>query len=161
MALFDTKTEETAQTVAESQDAQWLTLQRAVAAGMIVVLATPMVAVRQQLFPPLVVTGALFAVMLGLTWLRPRVAAGSIGVLAGLWLLLQFANLALVIPDLARPSATLPFMITLGMLVVPAAGLVGLIGVLRRASGRIAERTLQAGVTAMLCGLIVSLLAGL
>lgn len=96
--------------------------------------------------------------VLTLTWLRPRTGAIGVGVLAGLWLLLQLANLSMVIPDLTRPSATLFFLITLGMLVF---GVAGLVGVLRRASGRIAVRTLQALFAEMLADGILSLLAGL
>lgn len=163
MARFNTGTEETALTTTESQaaDATWLTLQRVVAGGMLVVLATPMVVVLQRFIPPLAIAGVLFAVALGGTWLRPRAGAIGVGVLAGLWLLLQVANYTLVLADLTRPSETLFFMVTLGMLVVPAAGLVGLVGVLRGASGRIAVRTLQVVGVAMLGGLAVSLLAGL
>lgn len=142
-------------------DAQWVTLQRAVAVAMIVVLATPMVVVLQGFIPPLAVMGGLFAVALGLTWIRPQTGAIGVGVLSTLWLVLQLANFSLVITDLLHPSATLSFMITLGMVVVPTVGLIGLLGVLRHASGQLATRTLQAGGIVLLGGFILSLLAGL
>lgn len=145
----------------EAVDARWLNLHRTVAVGMIVVLAAPMVVVLRQLVPPLAVASVLFAVALAITWPRPRAGAIGVGVLAGLWLLLQLANLPRVIPDLTRPSATLSFLITLGMLVVPATGLVGLVGVLRHASGRTAVRTLQAAGAVLAGGVVLGLLAGL
>lgn len=143
------------------QDAgsQWLTLQRTVAVAMIVVLATPMVVVLQRLVPMLAAMGGLFAVSLGLTWIRPRTGAIGVGVLATVWLVLQLSNYSLVVTDLIRPSATLSFMISLGMVVVPTIGLIGLLGVLRHASGQFATRTLQAGGIVLLGGGLLSLLA--
>lgn len=145
----------------EDVDDSWLLLQRVVAVGMIVVLATPMVVVLRQFIPPLAVATTLFAVALALTWFRPRAGAIGVGVLAGLWLLLQLANLSMVIPDLTRPSATLFFLITLGMIAFGVAGLVGLVGVLRRGSGRIAVRTVQLLAAVMLAGGALSLLTRL
>lgn len=145
----------------EELDDSWLTLQRSVAVGMIVVLATPMVVVLQQFIPPLAIAGLLFAVALALTWVRPWAGALGIDALAGLWLVWQLVSLSMVIPDLTRPSATLFFMITLGMLVFGAAGLVGLVGALRRASGRLAVRTLQTVVVVLVGGLAISLVASL
>lgn len=159
-----TRTEDqTAQRITrtEGMSGRWVTLQRAVAIAMLVILAAPMVLIAQQIIPPLIVAGVLFAVALGLTWLRPRTGAIVVGVLAGLWLLLQLANFSLVISDLTQPSAMVSFLITLGMLVFGIAGVVGLAGVLRRMSGRIATRTLQASGAAMLGGLLLGLLASL
>ena len=155
----DQTTKTTTQT--EGMDARWLTLQRTVAAAMIVVVAIPQVVIVQEFIPPLAVVGVLFAVALVLTWLRPRAAAVGVGVLAGLWMLLNLANFSQVIVDLVQPSATLFFMVTLAMLVLGIAGFVGLIGVLRGASGRIAVRTLQAGGAVLFGGLLLSLLASL
>jgi hypothetical protein len=148
-------------TQAEGMDARWLTLQRTVAAAMIVVVAIPQVVIVQEFIPPLAIVGVLFVVALAFTWLRPRAAAVGVGALAGLWLLLNLANVSQVIVDLVRPSATLFFMVTLAMLVLGVAGLVGLVGVVRRTSGRLAVRTLQAGGAVLLGGLLLSLLADL
>lgn len=92
-----------------------------------------------------------------------KVEKGAIGVgiLAGLWLMLQMANLSMVVPDLTRPSATLFFLITLGMIAFGVADLVGLVGVLRRAPGRIAVRTVQLLDIVMLAGGALSPLARL
>lgn len=162
MSSVTSEREESPRTTArtESVETQWLTLQRAVAAGMIVVLALPMVYL-QQIVPPLAVVGGLFVVALASTWLRPRAAAIGIGVLAGGWFILQLINISKVIVDITQPSETLFFMITLGMLVGPIAGVVGLVGVVRRAHGRIAVRTLQAAGIVLLGSLALSLLAGL
>lgn len=148
-------------TQTEGMDARWLTLQRTVAAAMIVVVAVPQVVIVQEFIPQLTIAGVLFAVALALTWLRPRAAAVGVGVLAGLWMLLNLANFSQVVVDLVRPSATLFFMLTLTMLVLGVAGLVGLVGVVRRTSGRLAVRTLQAGGAVLFGGLLLSLLTGL
>lgn len=145
----------------EGVDGRWLALQRAVAIGMIVVLAAPMVLIARTFIPPLAIAGTLFAVALVLTWVRPRASAITIGLFASLWLLFQLLNLPQVVPDLTRPSATLFFLITVAMLVFGIAGLVGLVGVLRRLSGRIAVRTLQAVGAVMIGSVVFSLLAGL
>ena len=131
MNSFTGEGEEPVRTTTQIEDvARWLTLQRIVAVGMIAVLAAPMVLIAQQFIPPLAITGLLFTVTLALTWVRPRAGAIGIGVLSGLWLLLQLVNYSLVIPDLVRPSATVSFFITLGMLVFGIAGVVGLVGVI-------------------------------
>jgi hypothetical protein len=163
MNSFTNEGEETVRitTQTEDVDARWLTLQRIVAVGMIAVLSAPMILITQQFIPPLAVTGLLFTVTLVLTWVRPKAGAIGIGVLSGLWLLLQLANYSLVIPDLVRPSATVSFFITLGMLVFGIAGVAGLVGVVRRMSGRIAIRTLQVVGIVLLGGFVLSLLVNL
>ena len=54
-----------------------------------------------------------------------------------------------VAPDVARPDVTILFTPTVAMSVVPLAGVVGLVGVLRGASGRTASGVL-AGAAALL-----------
>lgn len=144
----------------EEIDTQWITLQRVVAAAMIVTVSAPMVLVVGDIIPPLLIAGVLFAGGLALTWSRPRAGTIAVGVLTGVWMLLVLANPVLATDDLARPSMTVFFMMSLGMIVLPVVGLVGLVGVLRRASGRIAVRTLQALGIVLLGGLVLSVLAG-
>lgn len=141
-------------------DPRWLLLLRTVAVGMIIVLAIPMVAILHQFIPPLGIAGLLFALMLVLTWLRPRIGAIGIGVLSGFWLFTQLVNLSQVIPDLTRPSVTFQFIVTVGMIVFSVAGLIGLVGVLREIPGHIARRTTQAIGVIMLGSLIFSVLSG-
>jgi hypothetical protein len=142
-------------------EAPWLRLQQAVAGGMIVVLAAPMVLVQGQVIPPLLVPAVLFAVALAVSILRARAGATTVGVLAALWLASQVANLPRVLPDLATPSASVLFLITVGMLVVPAVGTAGLIGVLRRASGRPALRIAQIALAAAVVAVVVTVIAGI
>ncbi|WP_101295970.1 hypothetical protein [Halegenticoccus soli] len=78
-----------------------------------------------------------------------------------MWLLVQLANLSMVVPDLVRRSAALFFLITLGMLMFSVAGLVGLVGVLWRWAGTLAVRTLQAVVAVMVGGTALSVMASL
>lgn len=144
-----------------SLETSWVTLQRSVAVGMIVVLAAPMVLVASRVIPPLLVPAGLFALGLGITWLRPRGGAIGIGVLSALWLVSQILNVSRVLPELTRPSATVPFLITLGMVTIPAAGAAGLAGALRRASGHVAVRTLQALSAILAVGVVVAVVAAL
>lgn len=111
---------------------RWARFQAGVAGGMIVVLALPMVAISRAFLPPLAIAVALFAIPLGLMTVRPRASAIAVGVLSAVWLLLQLANLPRVAPDLMRPEATLNFLVTLGMVVLPLAGVAGLVGTVRR-----------------------------
>lgn len=139
-----------------SLDSSWVTLQRSVALCMIAVLAAPMVLFLEQFVPPLGIASILFGLALALTWIRPRVGAIGIGILSALWLLSQMANYPQVIPDLTRPSETLFFIITIGMLVFSTAGVVGLIGTLRGSSGQTAVRTLQVAALIIVGSLFLS-----
>lgn len=141
-------------------DPRWLLLQRTVAAAMIVTLLSPMLVVVQRLIPPLAVPAVLFALLLALTTWRPRGSAIAIGSLSGVWLLLQVANLSRVVPDLLRPEDTIGFVITVAMLVVPVAGGVGLVGMLRRASGRFASATLATAGGLLGSALLGGVIAG-
>lgn len=145
----------------DTLDARWVTLQRAVAVCMIVILAIPMVVFLERFVPPLGVASILFGLAFALTWIRPRIGAIGIGVLSALWLLTQVANYPRVIPDLTRPSETPFFFITIGMLVFSIAGVVGLIGVLRTSPGHIAVRTLQIAGIILVGSLLLSVLMNL
>lgn len=140
-------------------DPRWLTLQRSVAVGMILTFVAVLLLAPQLLGVPLVPAG-LFALALALTWWRPRSAAIGIGILATLWLLTQMVTIRALLPDLARPDDTELFVITLAMLVVPIAGAGGLVGLLRRGSGRIATTVLQAMGLVVLAGALVGVVAG-
>ncbi len=139
-------------------DPRWLTLQRAVAVGMILTFVAVLLLAPHLLDVPLA-PATLFAVALALTWWRPRGAAIGIGILAALWLLTQIVTIRALLPDLARPDNTQLFVITLAMLVVPIAGVGGLVGLLRRRSGRIATTVLQATGLVMLAGALVGVVA--
>ncbi|WP_227377963.1 hypothetical protein [Haladaptatus halobius] len=153
-------TEQATQTPSQIQEAniQWLTLQRAVALGMVIVVLIPMVIVLQQVIPPLAVAGVLFGTAFALTWRRPRAAALAIGVVSVLWLLFQLANFSQVFSILTLPSETLFFLATLSTLVLPIAGLVGLLGLVMELSDTLAIRTLQATGIVLLGGIAVALL---
>ncbi len=154
-------TEQSPQTATqiEGLDVQWLTLQRAVAVGMVVFVLIPMVVVLQQVIPPLAVAGVLFAGAFILTWLRPRAGALGVGGLSGLWLLWQSVNLQQVLLVLTRPSEAVFFLATLSTLVLPIAGLVGLVGLMTDLSDTFAIRTLQATGITLLGGIALALLA--
>lgn len=154
-------TEQTSQTATqiEDLDVQWLTLQRAVAVGMVIVVLIPMVVVLQQVIPPLAVAGVLFTGAFILTWLRPRAGALGTGVISGLWLLWQLVNLPQVLPVLMQPSEALFFLATLSTLVLPTAGLIGLAGLMTDLSDTFAIRTLQATGIVLLGGIVLALLA--
>lgn len=96
-------------------DRRWLTLQRSVAAAMILLFAGVMAGIQQTLIPPLAVAGLLFAVPLGLTGTWPRASAIGIGAVSTVWLLLQVVNWQQVAPDLARPDVTILFTPTVAM----------------------------------------------
>jgi plastocyanin len=106
------------------------------------------------------VPAALFTVALALTWWRPRGATVAIGVLATLWLVTQVVTIRALLPDLARPQDTVLFVITLAMLIVPTAGAVALVGILRRSSGRIAMIVLRGAGLFLLAGALVGVVAG-
>lgn len=154
-------TEQASQTATQIEDidVQWLTLQRAVAVGMVVVVLLPMVVVLKQVIPPLAVAGVLFAGAFILTWLRPRAGALGIGGLSGLWLLWQSINLPQVLPVLMRPSEAVFFLATLSTFVLPIAGLVGFVGLMTDLSDTFAIRTLQATGITLLGGIALALLA--
>lgn len=139
-------------------DRRWLTLQRGVAVGMILTFVAVLLLAPHLLGVPLV-PASLFAVALALTWWRPRGAAIGIGILAALWLLTQIVTIRALLPDLARPDDTSLFVITLAMLVVPIAGVAGLIGLLRRGSGRLATTVLQAMGLVVLAGALIGVVA--
>ncbi len=154
-------TEQPSQTATqiENLDVQWLTLQRAVAVGMVVVVLIPMVVVLQQVIPPLAVAGVLFAGAFILTWLHPHAGALGVGGLSGLWLLWQLVNLPQVLPVLTQPSEAVFFLATLSTLVLPIAGLVGFVGLMTDLSDTFAIRTLQATGITLLGGIALALLA--
>jgi plastocyanin len=140
-------------------DPRWLSLQRGVAAGMVLIFVAVLLLAPQILDVPLV-PAALFAVAFALTGWRPRGGAIAIGVLATLWLVTQVVTIRALLPDLARPQDTALFVITLAMLIVPTAGVVGLVGMLRRSSGHIATRVLQSTSLILVAGALVGVVAG-
>lgn len=140
-------------------DLRWLSLQRGVAVGMVLTFVAVLLLAPQILDVPLV-PAALFAVALALTWWRPRGAAIAVGVLATLWLVTQVVTIRALLPDLARPQDTALFVITLAMLIVPTAGAVALVGMLRRSSGHIATIVLQGTGLVLLAGALVGVVAG-
>lgn len=140
-------------------DPRWLGLQRGVAVGMVLTFVAVLLLAPEILDVPLV-PAALFAVALTLTLWRPRGAAIAIGVLATLWLVTQVVTIGALLPDLARPQDTALFVITLAMLIVPTAGAVGLVGMLRRSSGHIATIVLQGTGLVLVAGGLVGVAAG-
>lgn len=138
---------------------RWVGLQRGVAVGMVLTFVAVLVVAPELLDVPLA-PAALFAVALALTWWRPRGAAIAIGVLASLWLVTQVVTIGALLPDLARPQDTALFVVTLAMLVVPAAGVVGLVGMLRRSSGHVATNVLRGTGLVLLAGALVGVAAG-
>lgn len=140
-------------------DLRWLGLQRGVAVGMILTFVAVLLLAPQILDVPLV-PAALFAVALALTWWRSGGAAIAIGVLASLWLVTQVVTIGALLPDLARPQDTAVFVFTLAMLIVPTAGVVGLVGMLRRSSGHIATIVLGGTGVLLLAGALVGVAAG-
>lgn len=141
----------------EAATDRWVVLQRSVAGGMLATFAFVMLVVAQELIPPLLVAGALFAVPLATSAPRPRGSAVAIGVLAAIWLAFQVANASRVVPDLADPATTGPFITAVAMVAIAAAGVVGLVGLLRRASDAIATRVLQGTATIVALGVVGSL----
>ncbi|QBI18469.1 hypothetical protein ER308_02070 [Egibacter rhizosphaerae] len=139
----------------------WVTLQRAVALGQVLVFTGIMLLVRGQLIPPLAVATALFAAA-GLLSLRaPRTGAVTVGILAALWLASNVAFAAQVVPDLAAVSIIEIFVPTFAMNVLAIAGTLGLVGSLLRSTG-MAARYIGWVVGAVLAtGIATSLIAGL
>ncbi|HEX2028297.1 MAG TPA: hypothetical protein VHF25_09900 [Nitriliruptorales bacterium] len=127
--------------------------------GMVLTFVALLLLAPEILDAPLV-PAALFAVALALTGWRPLGAAIAIGVLATLWLATQVVTIRALLPDLARPQDTALFVITLAMLIVPTAGAVALVGMLRRCSGHIATIVLQGTGLVLLAGALVGVVAG-
>lgn len=128
---------------------------------MIVVLVIPMVLFFERVIPPLGIASALFGLAFIGTWIRPREAGISVGIFSALWMVGQIVNYQQVVPDLLRPEQSLFFMITVGMIVFCAAGIIGLVGLLKIISGTIAIRTLQIGGLIMVGSLLLSILVRL
>lgn len=82
-----------------------------------------------------------------MAWTWPRASAIGIGAVSTVWLVLQVVDWQQVAPDLARCHD--PVHADRRDECVPLAGVVGLVGVLRGASGRIASGAL-AGAAALL-----------
>lgn len=127
--------------------------------GMIATYLVIMGLIAQTILPPLAIPAVLFAISLALTRARPRASAVAIGVLSALWLLAGVVRAPQVIDGLVRPASGLPFLVTLAFQVLSLGGVVGLIGSLRRASGRAASRTLQVVAAALLSGAVVMVVA--
>lgn len=145
----------------EVLDPSWITLQRAVAICMIIVLAIPMIVFVEQVIPPLGIASILFGLAFVGTWIRPREAAIGIGIVSSFWLVTQVANYQQVVPDLLRPEQSLFFLTAVGMIAFSAAGVIGLIGVVKSISGNVAIRTLQMVGLIMVGSLLFSILSSL
>lgn len=142
----------------QDPDRRWFRLQGSVAAGMILALIT-MMAISQEFIRPFAVEIALFGIPLALMRARPRAAAIWIGIVSALRALFSLLNPTLV-EDLTYPADTGLFIVTVAMVVLPLAGVIGLVGVLRRASGRAAGRTLQGAGALVLVAIAVGVVAG-
>jgi plastocyanin len=139
-------------------DRRWFRLQGSVAVGMILALITTM-AITQEFIRPFAVEIALFGIPLALMPARPRVAAIWIGIVSTLRTLFSLLNPTLV-DDLTYPADTGFFILAVATVVLPLAGVIGLVGVLRRASGRAAGRTLQGAGALVLIAIAVGIVAG-
>jgi plastocyanin len=142
----------------QDPDRRWFRLQGSVATGMILALIT-MMAISQEFIRPFAVEIALFGIPLALMRARPRAAAIWIGIVSALRALFSLLNPTLV-EDLTYPADTGLFIVTVAMVVLPLAGVIGLVGVLRRASGRAAGRTLQGAGALVLVAIAVGVVAG-
>ncbi len=142
----------------QDPDRRWFRLQGSVATGMILALIT-MMAISQEFIRPFAVEIALFGIPLALMRARPRAAAIWIGIVSALRALFSLLNPTLV-DDLTYPADTGLFIVTVAMVVLPLAGVIGLVGVLRRASGRAADRTLQGAGVLVLIAIAVGVVAG-
>jgi plastocyanin len=142
----------------QDPERRWFRLQGSVAVGMILVVITVM-AISQAFIRPFAVEIALFGIPLALLRARPRAAAISIGILSVLRTLINLLN-PTVVDDLTYPADTGFFILAAAMVVLPLAGVIGLVGVLRRASGRAADRTLQGAGGLLLLAIAVGGVAG-
>ncbi|MBA2317678.1 MAG: hypothetical protein H0V93_07865 [Euzebyales bacterium] len=133
-------------------DRRWVVLQAVVAAGMIASFAAVMLVIAGEVVVPLAVGAVLFAVPLAMLAVRPRPAAVAIGVVSTLWLLLNIGQIGAVLDGLARPTATADFLVTLAMQVFSVAGVIGLVGSLRRAPGRVARYAVATCALILLLG---------
>lgn len=145
----------------EDPDHRWIRLLRLVAVGELVVFVGIMLLVRRQFIPPLAVASALFATGAALTVVRPRVGATAIGCVATLWLGSNIAFASQVVPDLLAVDVVEIFLPTFAMNILAATGLVGLVGVLRRARGVVAVTTQRVAIALVGVGTVVSVMAGL
>lgn len=121
----------------------WVLLERAVAGALLATFILTMVAVAQQVIRPLLVIGTTFAVALLLSLWRSRGAAIAIGVLASLYLMMMLAMDPMLVPNLSDPADVGPFLTTVAQVLLSATGAVGLVGLLRRSAGTLADRVLQ------------------
>lgn len=144
-----------------SLDRRWVRLQRAIAVGEIIVFAGIMLFVQGRFIPPLAMAAGLFAAGALLSLRAPRAGAITVGVISILWLGLNIAFASQVIPDLLAVAVTEIFVPTFAMNVLAAAGSVGLVGSVRRASGTAAASTGWAGAGLLVAGIVVSVVAGL
>lgn len=142
----------------QDPDRRWFRLQGSVATGMILALIT-MMAISQEFIRPFAVEIALFGIPLALMRARPRAAAIWIGIVSALRALFSLLNPTLV-DDLTYPADTGLFIVTVATVVLPLAGVIGLVGVLRRASGRAAGRTLQGAGALVLIAIAIGVVAG-
>lgn len=137
-------------------DHRWVRLEVVVAAG----LAAVMLLVARTVVVPLAVGAALLCLAAAATVRWPRAGALAIGGLAALQTVGNVANLSLVLDDVSRPALSASFLVTFALQVVPLVGVVGIVGVLCRAPGRMASVALLAGAGLLAAGLVVGLLGG-
>lgn len=148
-------------TATTTRGRQWLRLQRGVAAGQILVFLGIMLLVRGQYIPPLAIAAGLFAAGAILSRFTARMGAIAIGVMSALWLAMNVAFSAQVVPDLRAVAVTEIFVPTFAMNVLALAGTIGLVGTLRRAPGKVATSTMRVAVALMAAGTVMSIVARL
>lgn len=156
----DARLEPSAATSDPSLDARWVRLQRFVALGEVAVFAGIMLFVRGQFIPPLAVASLLFAAGAAATLRVRRAGAIAVGAISTLWLGSNIAFASQVIPDLLAIEVTEIFLPTFAMNVLAAAGVVGLVGALRRAQGTVAATTRSAAVALIGLGTAASVVMG-
>lgn len=150
----------TTQSTQTEVDDRWVRLEVVVAAGLATAFAAVMLLLARTVVVPLAVGAALLCLAAASTTRWPRAGALVIGGLAGLQAVLSLANLPLVLDDLSRPALSASFLVAFALQVVPLVGVVGLVGILCRAPGRMASLALLAGGGLLAAGLAVGLLAG-
>lgn len=141
-------------------DHRWVRLEVVVAAGLVAAFAAVMLLVARTVVVPLAVGAALLCLAAAATVRWPRAGALAIGGLAALQTVGNVANLSLVLDDVSRPALSASFLVTFALQVVPLVGVVGIVGVLCRAPGRMASVALLAGAGLLAAGLVVGLLGG-
>lgn len=141
-------------------DRRWVRLQRLVATGEVVVFVAIMLLVRGRFIPPLAIASLLFAAGATVTVRWARAGAIVVGLMSTLWLGLNIAFASQVIPDLLAIEVTEIFVPTFAMNVLAGAGVMGMVGALRRVRGGVAAVTQFATVAIVAVATVASVVAG-